>query len=304
MTLPAALLLIFSAGVHAAWNLLGKRENPSPAFMLVANTLGCLCLLPVLFLVEGGLREVVSLARLVWPQLVITGITQALYYTALARAYRAGDLSVVYPLARATPVLFVALLTRWLGLGEPIGPLAVLGMLLVVAGCLILPIPGFAAFHWRNYTQRACLWALAAAVGMAGYSLVDSQAILRLRPAVESAQVTTVTALYALLEGLSASLCLALVILPRRSGRRDLTGIRANGWRQAALVGIGIYLAYTLVLLAMGLVTNVSYVVAFRQLSIPLGALLGVTVLKEPPHLPKFIGVGMVFAGLILVGLG
>jgi uncharacterized membrane protein len=53
----------------------------------------------------------------------------------------------------------------------------------------------------------------------------------------------------------------------------------------------------------MAYASNVSYIVAFRQLSIPLGALLGVWVQKEPAGLPKLLGVGVVFGGLILVGL-
>jgi uncharacterized membrane protein len=51
-------------------------------------------------------------------------------------------------------------------------------------------------------------------------------------------------------------------------------------------------------------VTNVSYVVAFRQLSIPLGAFVGVFVLKEPRYRPKLVGVLVMFAGLVLVGAG
>ena len=79
-------------------------------------------------------------------------------------------------------------------------------------------------------------------------------------------------------------------------------------WRtqlgSAGLTGIGIYAAYTLVLVAMAFVSNVSYVVAFRQVSIPLGAVTGVLVLRDPPYLPKLVGVVIMFAGLLLVGLG
>ena len=72
----------------------------------------------------------------------------------------------------------------------------------------------------------------------------------------------------------------------------------------AALTGIGIYAAYTLVLVAMAFVSNVSYVVAFRQVSVPLGAVAGVLALRDPPYVPKFVGVAIMFAGLLLVGLG
>ena len=70
------------------------------------------------------------------------------------------------------------------------------------------------------------------------------------------------------------------------------------------MTGIGIYLTYGLVLVSMNYVTNVSYVAAFRQLSIPLGALLGIALLKEPRYPPKIIGVVIVFLGLVLVSTG
>jgi hypothetical protein len=72
----------------------------------------------------------------------------------------------------------------------------------------------------------------------------------------------------------------------------------------AALAGMGIYLAYTLVLVAMAFVSNVSYVVAFRQISVPLGTVAGVLAQREPSYLPKLLGVAIMFAGLVLIGLG
>ena len=44
--------------------------------------------------------------------------------------------------------------------------------------------------------------------------------------------------------------------------------------------------------------------VAFRQLSIPVGTLMGAVLLKEPHHPPKLAGVTVIFAGLVLVGTG
>jgi len=48
---------------------------------------------------------------------------------------------------------------------------------------------------------------------------------------------------------------------------------------------------------------NVSYVVAFRQLSIPIGAILGMTVLHEPRNAMKLTGMGVMMAGLLLVAI-
>jgi len=69
-------------------------------------------------------------------------------------------------------------------------------------------------------------------------------------------------------------------------------------------MGVGMYLAYVLILFAMLYVSDASYVAAFRQLSIPLGATLGIVLLKEPRYLPKLIGIVAVYGGLVLVGMG
>ena len=50
----------------------------------------------------------------------------------------------------------------------------------------------------------------------------------------------------------------------------------------------------------MGLVTNVSFIQAFRQLSLPIGVALGIVILKEKISLPKIIGVALLLAGLVL----
>ena len=71
----------------------------------------------------------------------------------------------------------------------------------------------------------------------------------------------------------------------------------------AAITGIGIYLGWGLVLVSMNFVSNVSYVAAFRQLSIPLGAMFGMVFLKEPRYLPKVVGIAAIFFGLVLAGV-
>ncbi len=58
-----------------------------------------------------------------------------------------------------------------------------------------------------------------------------------------------------------------------------------------------------MVLIAMAHATNVSYVGAFRQTSIPLGAALGIVVQKEPLYRAKVIGTAVALAGLIMVAL-
>lgn len=304
MTLPATLLLILSAFVHAGWNLAGKRGSASPAAMFAANAAGCLLLAPLLFLPP---QPVLRLPGLVWACLAVTGLFEALYYLALAGAYRSGDLSVAYPLARAVPVLLVSGVTLAFGWGVALSSLAIAGMACVTLGCLLIPLRRFSDLRWENYRNLACLLAVVAASGTAGYSLVDSVAMQTLRREATTANLGSplqLAALYSLLQGVSTLGWLGLYLGWQRDERKALLAFRRAQWGQALLVGSGIFLAYALVLLAMSLVTNVSYVVALRQLSIPLGAIFGITLLREPAHSPRLIGVLRAFSGLALVGMG
>lgn len=302
MALTAVVLVIVSAFLHAGWNLAGKRAHPSTAFFLVANLVGCLCLVPLLL---THMRVISVFPARVWVLLALTGLCQAAYFAALAGAYRTGDLSVAYPLARSSPVIVVTIATVLLGRGDEVGGRCVLGILLVVAGCFLVPMRRFRDLRLGNYVNVSCLLGLCAAFGTAGYSMLDDEALRLLRgtPGVATGNTMT-TLLYAGLEAISVLFWLALFVLPSRGQRAVLCETLRERALLAAGTGLTIYAAYTLVLVAMAFVANVSYVVAFRQLSVPLGAVLGVLVLKEPGSVPKFVGVGVMFVGLVLVGTG
>ena len=81
-----------------------------------------------------------------------------------------------------------------------------------------------------------------------------------------------------------------------------------TNWRSllkpALLAGLAIGATYGIILLAMTHAQNVSYVVGLRQLSIPLGTIMGVVILKEKASYPRFIGITILFLGLIMVSLG
>jgi drug/metabolite transporter (DMT)-like permease len=302
MPLLAILLLLVSALLHAAWNFLGKRQHPSAAFMLAANTFGTLALVPLLAASWPAVR---SFPPVAWGLLVLTGICQAVYYIALAGAYRAGDMALTYPLVRALPILLVTGLSWLLAQGEPASRQALSGMALIVLGCLILPLRQFSQLRPRSYADPALALALLAALGVVGYSILDDRALRLLRPdGGLSAGNMRVTLAYAALSGLSASAWGAAFIALRRADRRELRRMQRGDLRQAAIVGVFIFAAYSLVLIALALVRNVGYAVAFRQLSIPLGALLAITILKEPAYGPRLLGIGLVFAGVALVAMG
>ena len=301
MTVTAAILLIISAFTHAGWNFISKKEHPTQAFYLVGNTIGVICVLPFLLYYAGFIP---SVPPAVWVIVVLSGFFLAAYLEALAGAYRAGDISLAYPLARSLPVIFVFLLSLVPGKTAAPGGWFLAGITLIVAGCVILPWTTFGDFSFSRYMNLCCLLAVVAAVGVAAYTVADDLALRYLRnlPGQPMSPVEG-TLVYMVLEGISCSLWQSLFVGISPQARQSLPEVLKSFKGPAALTGIGIYLTYGIVLISMNYVSNVSYVAAFRQLSIPIGALLGMALLKEPRYLPKIVGIAAIFAGLVLAGV-
>jgi drug/metabolite transporter (DMT)-like permease len=302
MTFIAFLLVTTSAFTHAFWNLLSKGRNPPAAFFLLASIAALVIFSPVLFLYQANLAVI---PPLVWGLIAATGATQAVYYIFLAGAYRHGDLSHAYPLARSLPVILVGLVSILLGRGEQIGASAYLGFVAVTAGCLLLPLPRFGDMHPRHYRHKWVLFAVLAALCITIYTLLDDQSLRTLRtlPGVSFSAISW-SLLFLELETISLTVFLAIILLCWGNERQALVQTARQDWRMSILMGFLITATYGLVLLAMAYVRNVSYILAFRQLSIPIGAALGMLVRREPANAPKITGIALVVIGLVLVGLG
>lgn len=288
--------------MHAGWNFISKRRNPSLAFFFVTAVFAALTISPILIFHRTVLQGVPTA---VWLLVLATGMAQLVYFFGLAGAYRRGDISLAYPLARALPVLFVAAISLLWGNGGQIGPLGLLGMALITIGCVILPLRHWQQLSLRAYQDVVVLMAVVAAIGTTGYTLIDDEALRQLRAALPLS-TTQVTLLFMALQTNSTALMLGLGTLLSSTERGQLGQIWHNRTllRTSLVTGVVIMATYGLVLAAMAYVTNVSYVAAFRQLSIPIGAVLGLTLQQEPRYRPKLLGIGIVSIGLVLVGIG
>lgn len=301
MTTYAIILVVVSAFMHASWNFIGKREHPSAAFFLVANLTGVVCLAPGVIWYGPRLGTVPAA---VWAVLAVTGLCMAVYYLALAAAYRAGDMSIAYPLARSAPVLIVALAAIAMGKSDQLSTGCLAGIVLILIGAFLLPMHHLTDVRLGNYLNLTCGLALLAACGTAGYSMLDDHGLRLLREQPDGPfDVLNGTILYISLESIATSAWMAVYVLRRSDDRRRLMHVLARRKRAAATMGVGIFLTYGLVLASMAYVTNISYVVALRQLSIPIGVLLGVVLLQELGSWLKWIGVFTVLGGLALVSL-
>jgi len=289
--------------MHAGWNLLGKKAKPNLAFFLLANLAGCLFLLLPVSLFFTDLFEVLD-KRTLWLA-CIAGLFLALNYWALSRAYRSGHMSITYPIARSFPIIIVTVIMLLAGFTELLNAAFLFGALMILMGSIILPMKHFKDFKPSNYFNQATWFALLAACGTAGYSIVDSKSISGLDFLLtDRDDIIPMTLIYALVEALFASAWMAFVLSYNNKTRSSVVIMFKSKFKSIVITGIGIHMTYTLVLISMSMVENVSYIVAFRQVSIPIGVILSMYLLREPGSLPKYLGVITMFAGVVLVSIG
>jgi len=299
MTLFAFVLVFFSVFLHVAWNFISKSVKPSLAFyMLMSGTSACICL-P--FFVFSDLR-LAALPAAFFYLLLGSIAAEVMYVAGLAYAYRKGDISLSYPLVRALPVLLVAATTLIFGIGKPPGKMALFGMLIISAGCIFMPLKRFRDFGIRLYWNKVIIFILLGALGTTGYTIADSSAVILIKQVFARERVMDLLAYLFLVEfGLCAGQMFFVFALKAERAEFKRLFMRSI---YPCLAGVCACSAYALVLLAMRNVSNVSYVQAFRQMSLPLGFIAGIFMLKESGGLPKTVGMILVVCGLVITCLG
>ena len=294
------LLVLLSAISHASWNLAGKKANPSLGYFWLASLWGLLLGLPLVLPFTHTL--LLAMTPEIWAWVLLSGLCQGIYLWALAEAYRRGELSALYPLIRSSPLILLLLGSLLLGSAERISGGAMLGIVLIVGGCFFLPMQRFSELRLSHYLNAATGFALLAATATAGYSLIDDLATkaMRARPGI-TLNNAWVALLYVVLQAGSAALWLGIALLAPQQ-RQHWPQLRGQ-LRSSLFTGVMMLLTYALVVWAMATARDVSYVVAFRQVSIPITVALGITLLGERLTPPKLAGVGIVVIGLLLVVL-
>jgi uncharacterized membrane protein len=172
---PLVFALIAGAAVlHVAWNVLLKTAGDPLRAAAIGMTAAAAVIVPAAAIGWAVIGrppvppEAIGLS-------IASGALEAAYFGFLAAAYRRGDLSVVYPIARGTaPLLAVAV---GIGiLGERLGAAGIAGVALLLAGLLTLQRPWrfFRAANRANGSgDPAVRFALATGVMIAAYSAVD-----------------------------------------------------------------------------------------------------------------------------------
>lgn len=283
MPLSALALLLISAFLHATWNLLIKRAREKQVFTWWALIVGLLCFSPLLL-------QVRAFPASIWPYVLSSALSEAVYYFVLIRAYQYGDFSLVYPLARgAAP----ALLTLWavLFLHERPALIGLVGIGLLICGLVVV---GSTSWWQQRKTSslvsNALGLALATACCVSIYSAIDGAAVRQVTPLPYTVMVI----------GLAGVLITPLIVL-RYGGRAVLAEMRVN-WPLIVLTGVLSLLTYMLVLLAYSF-SPVSYGGAVREISVVIAAFIGWRWLGEGFGRARLLGSALIFVGILVIAL-
>ena len=297
LTAGLALLLV-SAVIHAVAQAMikGARDKRVYSWLMLcaAGFLG----LPLLFTLD--FRAVPPVG---WSLILASGVLEALYYSVLSKAYELGDFSTVYPISRGSAPLFVLL---WAAafLGERPSAAGLLGILLVVVGIYFVNLPSLSAWRmpFTAAAGRSVPWALMTGVVISLYTSVDKVGIRYFQPAVYLHLVVSMAALLLAPRFLFASrreAVLTELSEPKRGGGRQLD-LRACG--RIVLCAILVSMAYGLVLAALRL-NPASYVAPTREISVVVGAWIGVRFFGERGGRLRLVAACLVMAGVVVIAL-
>nr|WP_218583918.1 DMT family transporter [Pseudomonas akapageensis] len=268
-----------AALLHAAWNTLIKFS--AERLLVVA------CMDAVALLVVVPLLGFVSLPpAAIWPWLIASALFELLYRYLLIKAYRVGDLGLVYPLMRGLSPLVVLALTLIFA-GEVLSTQQIVGILLIPFGMLCL--------LWQGGGGDRLPWSMLPVVLLIGlcigcYTFLDGQALRRWPQPLD----------YLVWLTLISAWPFPLLALTRK--RPAFSLFWRTQWRLGLSVGFCVLFSYALVLWAMQL-GSIAEAAALREISVILVVLLGMRYLKEPFGRPRLLACTLVLVGMLVMKL-
>ena len=263
-----------------------KRAGGGPAFLWLVTLVSAVGYAPIalsVYLVQKPQIGWIGVAFIAG-----TSVLHVIYFLLLAKGYRHGDLSLVYPLARGTGPL-ITIVVAILLLHEQLSAVGLVGALMVALGVFLLT--GDPRQLRQCGSGGAVLFALLTGVCIAAYTVWDKYAVATLL-------------IPPLIFDWSANACRAVLLTPL--GLRDSVSVNTI-WREhrREVIGVAVLspLSYILVLTAM-VFTPVSYVAPAREISILFAALIGTHFLAEGNSARRILAASVMVLGVTALALG
>lgn len=275
MSATTFAIVLFAAFLHAFWNAVVKGAHDKT---IVLGLIALGHVLPgIAMVILAPLPTAASIPFIIGSTVIHWG-----YYYLLNVAYRLGDLSVIYPIARGMAPVLIALGAQ-IFVGERLGLLAWSGILCVSCGIMVLTRGVFRS----NLPRIGLLAAMGTALMIAAYSITDGVGV-RLSG----------TALGYIGWLFVAESIVAVYIFSTRWDRLRALDVRTLCLGIAG--GIISGAAYALVLYAKTL-APLGIVSALRETSVIFATLIGVMWFKEGPRRNRLVAAAIVAAGIVLI---
>lgn len=262
--------------MHAAWNAIIKDRGDrffSISTLGVAQGLISLAIAPFV-----GVPEMA-----VWGWIAASAALHTGYKLFLIRAYTAGDLGQVYPLARGSAPLLSSLIAL-IFLHETLGPFLWAGVLVLCAGIALMSFKGGGV---RGLDAKAVFWALGTSLFITGYTIVDAV----------GARGAASAAAYVVWMFVFDGLAIALVYAGVRQGRIVAVARELPIGILTAALSLG---AYWLIIWAMTK-EPIGAVAALRESSILFALAISVFFLKERASGWRIASAAVILAGVTLM---
>ncbi|MCH9052748.1 MAG: EamA family transporter [Proteobacteria bacterium] len=277
---PIVVALVLAAALmHALWNTVLKigddRLVAMATIMFVTGTLA-----PILIL-WGPAPAAES-----WKFIVLSAALNTAYFYFLLEAYRVGDLSHAYPLARGSAPLMVAVGAAVFA-GEALSATGIAGVVIISGAIAGLAFSGGfeSGAGWRTIAYPLATGAMTAA-----YTVVDGIGVR-----ASGSPAGYIGWLFVL----SATPITAFALIRRKSAVIDVLG---RDWRSLLLGGVLNFGSFGLVIWALSL-SAMAHVSALRETSVIIAALIGACYLGEPFGLHRVLSAIAVAAGVLLLSL-
>jgi drug/metabolite transporter (DMT)-like permease len=280
MSTVVFLAVLFAALCHAGWNAAVKR-GLDPLATTVLISLGA-AMIGVLMLPFTGLPQGAA-----WPFVIASVVIHVAYFASLIESYAAGDMGLVYPLARGSAPLLTAMASAVL-VNESIGLAGWFGIAVLVAGVLLISLRGSGVL--QQLDRRAIAFALVTAVTICAYTVIDGMGARRAGGANAYTAATF----------LGIGVAMALYALARRGKR--VFALMAQHWKLGLAGGAMQVTSYGIAIWAMT-VAPIALVGALRETSVLFGAILAVVFLKERLVPARVIAALLIVCGLVLIRL-
>ncbi len=295
MSTTVLLVVIATAFLHAVWNLGSRHYRERPGFVWAIGLwsgIWSVVFLPFTF------REI-EWTGVVFACGIFSAFALSVYYTCLAKAYRTGDISLVYPLIRSSP-LWVAIIAL-IFLGETLSLLAWLGLVLTLLGVLVLPLGriqiGSLAAD-RRTRRLAVIFAVCASFGTCGYTLSD-------KIAMDAAAIGPLAGVALTAISSVVKMGFWAVLDPKARVGFEWHRLSVPGMSPFAVAGFGlcIFAAYAGVICAL-IYADAGRVLAVNNLSVVLGAIGGIIFFKERGNVGfRLLGLALVVTGIVFLRL-